>query len=407
MSISGLGENGMIPLDENGVHVAEIIADPNPQDTGGVTIYPTEQKVYQSILSQTVDVTGDGFKSSMSLTLSPPLEADTDYELKYVNPTKLQLSLKDGKQWAPAASTDTPLKVMRWTIDEAEHEAPGGFGVRIATVLPDPKVNPGDTQLHVSQSKALVFYGSGFSDRELAIELSPTPRAAFKVSWVMEDTVRLLLNQLQTWLPSALSPDNVANKTPVKVIAINTGAGRVNLGDGVIVAYLIPDKEGVTCDDTCEFAFDGVCDDTSAVAGDQNWGRGGDDDYGGYAYGKPGGSLGTGDEEYYYLDDEYTISACYAGTDCTDCGGVDAMQNEPESECSNTCVYARDGSCDDPRGGNYCPLGSDCQDCGPVGHANFSTLTDDGWWDDDDDYWDFNDGEFLDQTYVHTILTFC
>merc|ERR1711916_225270 len=60
--------------------------------------------------------------------------------------------------------------------------------------------------------------------------------------------------------------------------------------------------------------------------------------------------------------------------------------------CVNTCPYARDGVCDDPRGANYCKLGTDCQDCGPVGSDNFTKA------DDDDDYWTFNDGNFLDQT---------
>merc|ERR1712146_29962 len=102
----------------------------------------------------------------------------------------------------------------------------------------------------------------------------------------------------------------------------------------------------------------------------------------------------------------YRVSACLEGTDCTDCGGVDAIVDytkppAPDSgieTCVNTCPYARDGVCDDPRGANYCKLGTDCQDCGPVGADNFTRADDDGWGDDDDDYWTFNDGNFLDQT---------
>jgi len=73
---------------------------------------------------------------------------------------------------------------------------------------------------------------------------------------------------------------------------------------------------------------------------------------------------------------------------------------EADSEfvsCTNTCIYPRDGVCDDPRGTKYCELGTDCQDCGPVGADNFTRADDDGWWDDDDDYWTFNDGNFIDQ----------
>jgi hypothetical protein len=110
-------------------------------------------------------------------------------------------------------------------------------------------------------------------------------------------------------------------------------------------------------------------------------------------------------DDYYMADDGYKVSACVQGTDCTDCGGVDAIIDytkipDPASgveTCTNTCAYARDGVCDDPRGANYCKLGEDCEDCGPVGADNFTRADDDGWWDDDDDYWTFNDGSFLDQ----------
>jgi hypothetical protein len=61
---------------------------------------------------------------------------------------------------------------------------------------------------------------------------------------------------------------------------------------------------------------------------------------------------------------------------------------------TNTCIYPRDGVCDDPRGTKYSELGTDCQDCGPVGADNFTRSDDDGWWDDDD-YWTFNDENFL------------
>merc|ERR1712065_87659 len=95
-----------------------------------------------------------------------------------------------------------------------------------------------------------------------------------------------------------------------------------------------------------------------------------DDDLGGYYEGY------AAYDDYYMEDDGYRVSACVEGTDCTDCGGVDAIVDysrapDPNSgveTCVNTCPYARDG------------------------------VDDDGWWDDDDDYWTFNDGNFLDQT---------
>lgn len=121
-----------------------------------------------------------------------------------------------------------------------------------------------------------------------------------------------------------------------------------------------------------------------------------------------GDDYGYGDsyyDDYYMESEDYQVSACVEGTDCTDCGGVDAIIDytkplDPElgiEVCSNTCIYPRDGVCDDPRGTKYCELGTDCQDCGPVGADNFTRSDDDGWWDDDDDYWTFNDGELISQ----------
>lgn len=90
-------------------------------------------------------------------------------------------------------------------------------------------------------------------------------------------------------------------------------------------------------------------------------------------------------DDYYQLDHTFSVSACIRGTDCTDCGGVDAIvvgdqggdvdgggekeeggDVDGELLCSDTCLYAGNRICDDPRGGNYCPLGTDCADCGSV-----------------------------------------
>jgi len=174
----------------------------------------------------------------------------------------------------------------------------------------------------------------------------------------------------------------------------------------------VKDREGVVCDDSCEFAFDGICDDgteTDYYYYYEYYGYYLDDDMGGYySTSSYGGEAyyAYAYDDYYMADDGYRVSACLEGTDCTDCGGVDAIVDytkppAPDSgieTCVNTCPYARDGVCDDPRGANYCKLGTDCQDCGPVGADNFTRADDDGWWDDDDDYWTFNDGNFLDQT---------
>ena len=71
---------------------------------------------------------------------------------------------------------------------------------------------------------------------------------------------------------------------------------------------------------------------------------------------------------------------CDAGTDCTDCGGPPAPGTP--ALCDNSCQWSNDGFCDDTRTTGLCNSGTDCHDCGPVGASNFSSLEDDGWWDD-------------------------
>ena len=144
----------------------------------------------------------------------------------------------------------------------------------------------------------------------------------------------------------------------------------------ITVGYVVKDREGVVCDDSCEFAFDGVCDDGTESEYYYYYAYYGyylDDDLGGYGGGYGGGegdeSYSQSYDDYYMENDNYRVSACVEGTDCTDCGGVDAIIDytkapDPESgieTCVNTCPYARDGVCDDPRGANYCKLGTDCQ----------------------------------------------
>jgi len=73
------------------------------------------------------------------------------------------------------------------------------------------------------------------------------------------------------------------------------------------------------CTNTCQYASDDVCDD---------------------------GGLGS------------TLSYCDYGSDCFDCD----KRPETELACSNTCITANDGVCQ-----NYdCEFGTDCADCGPL-----------------------------------------
>jgi hypothetical protein len=141
-------------------------------------------------------------------------------------------------------------------------------------------------------------------------------------------------------------------------------------------------EDAVECNDSCEWAMDGICDDGS-ISRDLSLH---DDDYGGF-YGYYGYYSDDGDDGYY-SDDGYLAPVCPQGTDCTDCGGTVVI---PPVVCDNSCQWSNDGFCDDTRTSGLCNLGTDCHDCGPVGASNFTTWDDDGWWDDDDNYWEIDD----------------
>src|SRR3546814_67753 len=114
---------------------------------------------------------------------------------------------------------------------------------------------------------------------------------------VRPDAIRIRLNEGRNWFPNFRADG--AKKVPLQLTAIDTGAGMVELKTRVVVSYIIPDREGFDCVDSCEYAFDGICDASSLVKKpDDSWQR--DDDY--------GGSEGL---EYNYAFDDYLVDDEY------------------------------------------------------------------------------------------------
>lgn len=404
-------EAGWVDLPGDGVHVAELVEDVDKDVTGGVEVFQMGVKVYQSALSQKIDLTGSGFKNGMSFTFEPELKEGVDYTLTVASKNKATMRLNGGKKWraTPGFIIAKSVTIPSGTGSGKSYPLAGVDGIRVAVVLADPIVSVASDSYHETQSKVIAIKGKGFTNvADTKIIIRPTSPGAYKILNILEDTIRVQLKPEQDWLPSFVSLTNADEnkKIPLQITGIDTGAGEVTYDEPITVGFVVKDREGVHCDDSCEFAFDGVCDDGTATGLEsyyEQYGYYQDDDLGGtYDY---KGYEGDPFDDYYMEDEGYKVSACVEGTDCTDCGGVDAVQDysklpAPDSGvevCVNTCPYARDGVCDDPRGANYCKLGTDCQDCGPAGASNFTKADDDGWWDDDDDYWTFNDGNFLDQ----------
>jgi hypothetical protein len=429
-AINSRGDDaGWVSVGGEGVHVAEIIDDLDTDTTGGVEIIPMGVKLYQSTLQETLIITGSGFKDGMSLTFEPDIKEGVDYDMVVTSKNQLTLSLRKGRKWRNEPGF-LLAKIVK--VNGKSYPLAGTDGIRVAVVLADPVIKEGKDKYHESQSKVVAIEGSGFTNvADTKITIRPASPNAYKVISVLDDTILIQLKQDQDWLPSFMSLVGAADadkSVPLQVSGLDTGAGEIVFDEPITIGYIVKDREGVVCDDSCEFAFDGICDDGSESEYYYSYSyysyyTYADDDLGGY-YGGEGEEYGGGNygygghyayyDDYYMPDESYTVSACVKGTDCTDCGGVDAIINYNElvanpdtgvDSCVNTCPYARDGVCDDPRGANYCKLGTDCQDCGPVGADNFTRADDDGWWDDDDDYWTFNDVDFLGMRPV--IFSFC
>merc|ERR1719487_446319 len=402
-----------------GVHVASLLDDEVVTIGDGnevLEVFPTSTKVYSSGASSSkgIEVSGRGFTDDMTFVFEPALREGVDVSTTIISSTRARVQLMANKKWGPAGLL--LVKGVKMSNNK-EYSLAGGAGIRVGIILADPVITPQDSKspqnMHLTQSKILVVRGEGFTNvMDLKIDLRPTLPNAYRVLSVTPSAIRLQLVPPYTWLSSFVSLSETNPSIPLSVVGVDTGAGLVTYNTPVVVANVIEDREGVVCDDSCDFAFDGVCDDGTEEELYYYYddllatGYYADDDIaGGYGYGGRDDDTAEGFyynyDDYYAADDGMLVSACLKGTDCTDCGGVDAIGETPygvpESGCTNTCPYARDGQCDDPRGANYCVLGTDCQDCGPVGKDNFTLADDDGWWEDDDDYWSFNDGTFLDQ----------
>ncbi|KAJ8599359.1 hypothetical protein CTAYLR_007010 [Chrysophaeum taylorii] len=364
------------------VVVANVASDADFSATGLSVVRSTSQTLYQTAAVKQLTITGTELCPDARLEFSPPLGRDA-YDVASAKPTELKLALKPGKKWRSEGGV---LSVI--AVECAERvELAYGQGIAVATILPDPTIVASERRIYATYTKKLVVTGSGFSLQGTELDVDPTPLTSYDVYSVETTEVTLSLKDGQSWIPdrpAAKKEDESLGS--IVVTKIDTGAGEV-LIDNVVVAKVYPDPEGAVCDDSCEWALDGVCDEETNQ-GMRSWF---DDDFGGlYAY----------DDDYYggfgyYYDDadDFLAPVCVPGTDCTDCGAAHKGPDDVEDqiECSNSCQWANDGYCDDTRTSGLCALGTDCHDCGPASAGNYTTWDDDGWWDDDAAYWDDDD----------------
>ena len=387
--------------------LAGIAADAMHKSGASVTRTAMTQTIYETPALKKLTISGsalcaDGYRGSdATVVFNPPVEKDT-FTVSSATPTKVVLDLKKKKRWPVGTLALASIKCG----DKTTRTFADGVGVGVATVLPDPTVEAHpELVLYGAHSRRVVVRGTGFSPEGTELTLEPTARKNYHVVEVTEYSVLLELEDEAPWVDAEQLLKDPAKGIDLKVSKVDTGAGEVRFDDGgVTVATVVREPEGDVCDDSCEWANDGVCDDGTAPSLEDDWGTTGrgrkwDDDFGGYLY----------DDTYYggfyddfygaYFDDYADLPACPYGTDCTDCQplhGDAAYSPAKSAECDNTCEFSRDGFCDDTRTNGYCALGTDCQDCGPASNGNFSTYDDDEWWDDDEENWYWDDDYYDD-----------
>lgn len=356
------------------VGVVENDAEDHPS---GVSVERSTQTLYQTANLRKLVITGREFTQDTILTFNPTLIKDTDYTQRFDSPTKLTLSLVKNRKWHDFGGS---LVVTSINVGKGDVPLGSGHGIQVANIQTDPTIDASARIIFASHTKKLVILGSGFSIEGTELTLSPTKRSAYEIESIDPTEMVLVLNDGGVW-----AEVSEGKSETMTVLKVDTGAGEVVMkGDGVVVAKVESDLDDNNCDDSCEWAMDGVCDDGSGS--DRFWW---DDDYGGY-YGMDDYYAYDGFYGYYMEDDDILSAVCEEGTDCSDCGGPATSDVEPVS-CDNTCQWSNDGYCDDMRTSGLCAAGTDCHDCGPLDDSNFTTFDDDEWWDDDDYYWDMDD----------------
>ena len=133
-------------------------------------------------------------------------------------------------------------------------------------ILQNPIIYFSNRMIYESQSNIVFIVGHGFTNvAETKLTLSPTSTDAYKVMYVSEDAIRLALQPNTDWLPH-LSALQQTQHIPLNVTSLDTGAGDVKFDIPVTVGFIVKDLDILpiyaTCSNICQYAFDGVCDDT-------------------------------------------------------------------------------------------------------------------------------------------------
>jgi hypothetical protein len=310
-----------------GLPIAEILPSSEWVDLRGnlpegVEIVPSTAEIFsdQPVLS----LVGRGLSKEFDFQFDPPHIKGVDYDVEEVSSNELRLILKPARLWQGARSTsaDRTIFLRRLKLPGADRRwfFPPGLSVPVARISSRILVQspqPAQQLLHETQSKELSVLGRNFpvpgrqtvaphlfEESELRLLFSPPIRYEKLLVRMDGEQVKLVQNGSADglgWLDAAHSLRGQSGVASYQLLLTGILSPRVDFDPPIPVATIVPDIEGVRCDDSCRFSFDGTCDDNEEDEGVEE------------------------DKDDYYEDDNRTTALCAKGTDCTDCGGVEAI----------------------------------------------------------------------------------
>lgn len=183
-----------------------------------VFLKPSDLRVYQSALLQSITLTGTGFQADLELVLDPYLEPNEDYSLTVTSSTSAVLSLLPGKKWRFEPGFLSVRNIKSGNADYAPNLIDG---IRIAEVFADPEVFYKAYEISedagVEYFKVITLDSNKVTDIKLA--LNPAVTGTLRIEAVFDDAMLVEVHR----------EARVKDTTGKNLFTIDTGAGRVPL----------------------------------------------------------------------------------------------------------------------------------------------------------------------------------
>lgn len=182
----------------------------------GLTLYSSDVVLYQSALQQSINITGSGFQSDLSLLLDPHLEVGVDYTLTVTSTTSATLTLQPGKKWRSASGYLYVRGVKSGNAELLDLVD----GIRIADVYANPAVfyslRDDVDEAGVEHYRVVSVDYNKLADVKLA--LAPNVKGEMVITAVPD---------VRTMFVAVRRDTSAQDRHKLLLFTIDTGAGRV------------------------------------------------------------------------------------------------------------------------------------------------------------------------------------